>query len=87
MEEPELISKQVNKDYVIHCDASNYCYSRRLQQTRPGMDELGNENGTLQRRRLMLPINQPKGLHSISQEQRLQALVIINPSRTSLKVE
>ena len=40
MEEPVLISLQVNKDYVIHCDASKYSYSGILQQTRPGMDEL-----------------------------------------------
>ena len=39
MEEPMLISPQVNKD-VIHCDASKYSYSGILQQTRPGMDEL-----------------------------------------------
>ena len=35
-----LISPQVNKDYVMHCDASKYSYSGILQQTRPGMDEL-----------------------------------------------
>ena len=40
MEEPVLISPQVNKDYVIHCDASKCSYSGILQQTRPGMDEL-----------------------------------------------
>ena len=40
MEEPVLIRPQVNKDYVIHCDASKYSYSGILQQTRPGMDEL-----------------------------------------------
>ena len=40
MEEPVLISQQVNKDYVIHYDASKYSYSGILQQTRPGMDEL-----------------------------------------------
>ena len=40
MEEPLLISPQVNKDYVIHCDASKYSFSGILQQTRPGMDEL-----------------------------------------------
>ena len=40
MEEPVLISPQVNKDYVIHCDASMYSYSAILQQTRPGMYEL-----------------------------------------------
>ena len=40
MEEPVLISPQVNKDYVIHCDASKYSYSGILQQTRPGTDEL-----------------------------------------------
>ena len=26
MEEPVLINPQVNKDYVIHCDASKYSY-------------------------------------------------------------
>ena len=40
VEEPVLTSPQVNKDYVIHCDASKYSYSGILQQTRPGMDEL-----------------------------------------------
>ena len=40
MEEPVLISPQVNKDYVIHCNASKYSYSGILQQTRPGTDEL-----------------------------------------------
>ena len=40
MEDPVLISPQVDKDYVIHCDASKYSYSGILQQTRPGMEEL-----------------------------------------------
>ena len=40
MEEPVLISPQVNKDYVIQCDASKSSYSGILQQTRPGTDEL-----------------------------------------------
>ena len=40
MEEPVLISPQVNKDFVIHCDAFKYSYSGILQQIRPGMDEL-----------------------------------------------
>ena len=40
MVEPVLISPQVNKDYVIHYDASKYSYSGILQQTRPGTDEL-----------------------------------------------
>ena len=40
MEEPVLISPQVNKDYVIHCDASKYSYSGIIQQTRLGLDEL-----------------------------------------------
>ena len=40
MEEPVLISPQVNKDYVIHCNASKYSYSGILQQTRPGTEEL-----------------------------------------------
>ena len=40
MEEPVHISPQVNKDYVIHCDASKYSYSGILIQTRPGTDEL-----------------------------------------------
>ena len=35
-----FISPQVDKDYVIHCDASKYSYSDILQQTRPGMEEL-----------------------------------------------
>ena len=40
MEDLVLISPQVDKDYVIHCDASKYSYSGILQQTRPGMEEL-----------------------------------------------
>ena len=40
MEEPVLISQQVNKDCIIHCHASKYSYSGILQQTRPGTDEL-----------------------------------------------
>ena len=40
MAEPVLLSLQVNKDYIIHCDASKYSYSGILQQTRPGTDEL-----------------------------------------------
>ena len=39
MEEPVLITPQVNKDYVIHCDASKYSYLGILQQTRPGTDD------------------------------------------------
>ena len=31
MEDPVLISPQVDKDYVIHCDASKYSYSGILQ--------------------------------------------------------
>ena len=40
MEDPVLISPQVDKDYVIHCDTSKYGYSGILQQTRPGTEEL-----------------------------------------------
>ena len=40
MEDPVLISPQVDKDYVIHCDASKYSYSGILQQTRPETEEL-----------------------------------------------
>ena len=40
MENPVLISPQVDKDYVTHCDASKYSYSGILQQTRPGTEEL-----------------------------------------------
>ena len=40
MENPVLISPQVDKDYVIHCDASKYSYLGILQQTRPGTEEL-----------------------------------------------
>ena len=40
MEDPVLISPQVNKDYVIHCNASKYSYSGILQQTRPRTEEL-----------------------------------------------
>ena len=40
MEDPVLISPQVDKDYAIHCDASKYSYSGILQRTRPGTEEL-----------------------------------------------
>ena len=40
MEDPVLISPQVDKDYVIHCNASKYSYSGILQQTRPETEEL-----------------------------------------------
>ena len=40
MENPVLISPQVDKDYIIHCDASKYSYSGILQQARPGTEEL-----------------------------------------------
>ena len=40
MENPVLISPQVDKDYIIHWDASKYSYSGILQQTRPGTEEL-----------------------------------------------
>ena len=40
MEDPVLISPQVDKGYVIHCNASKYSYSGILQQTRPGTEEL-----------------------------------------------
>ena len=40
MEDPALISLQVDKDYAIHCNASKYSYSGILQQTRPGTEEL-----------------------------------------------
>ena len=40
MEDIVLISPQVDKDYVIHCDPSKYSYSGILQQTRPGTEEL-----------------------------------------------
>ena len=40
MEDPVLISPQVDKDYVIHCDASKCSYSGILQQTRPGTEDL-----------------------------------------------
>ena len=40
IEDPVLISSQVDKDYIIHCDASKYSYSGILQQTRPGTEEL-----------------------------------------------
>ena len=38
MEDLVLISPQVDKGYVIHCDASKYSYSDILQQTRPGTE-------------------------------------------------
>ena len=40
MEDPVLISPQVDKNYVIHCNASKYSYPGILQQTRPDMEEL-----------------------------------------------
>ena len=40
MEDPVLISPQVDTDYIIHCDESKYSYSGILQQTRPGTEEL-----------------------------------------------
>ena len=40
MEDPVLISPQVDKDYVIHCNASKYSYSGILHQTRPRTEEL-----------------------------------------------
>ena len=40
MEDPVLIRPQVDKDYIIHCNASKYSYSGILQQTRPGTEEL-----------------------------------------------
>ena len=40
MEDLVLISPQVDKDYVIYCDASKCSYSGILQQTRPGIEEL-----------------------------------------------
>ena len=40
MEDPVLISPQVDKDYIIHCGASKYSYSGILQQTRPRTEEL-----------------------------------------------
>ena len=40
MEDPVLISPQVDKDYIIHCNASKYSYSGILQQTRPETEEL-----------------------------------------------
>ena len=40
MEDTVLISPEVDKDYVIHCDASKYSYSGILQQTRPRTEEL-----------------------------------------------
>ena len=67
MEDPVLISPQVNKDYVIPCNASKYSYSGILQQTRPGREELvpvayfsGNFDKTQNslKRKLMLSTNQ-----------------------------
>ena len=36
MENPILINPQLDKDYVIHCDASKYSYSGILQQNQTG---------------------------------------------------
>ena len=99
MEEPVLISPQVNKDYVIHCDASKYSYSGILQQTRPGTDELapvayfsGNFDKTQVKWNIMEKeayaiYNQPRDLCSTLLELKLQSLVTINHSTISLKVE
>ena len=40
MEDLVLISPQVHKEYIIHCDASKYSYSGILQQIRPGTEEI-----------------------------------------------
>ena len=40
VENPVLISRQVDKGYDIHCDACKYSYSGILQRTRPGTEEL-----------------------------------------------
>ena len=40
IENPVLINPQIDKDYVIHCNASKYSYSGILQETRPGTEEL-----------------------------------------------
>ena len=83
MEEPMLINPEVNKDYVIHCDASKFSYSGILQQTRPGTDELapvaffsGNFDKTQVRwniteKKLTLSVSPSRGLHSISQVLKL----------------
>ena len=44
MEDLVLISPQVDKDYVIQCNASKYSYSSILQQTRPGTVTYFSEN-------------------------------------------
>ena len=36
----KLLKEKVDKDYVIHCNASKYSYSGILQQTRPRTEEL-----------------------------------------------
>ena len=99
MAEPVLLSPQVNKDYVVHCDASKYSYSGILQQTRPGMDELapvayfsGNFDKTqvkwnITEKGLMLSTNHPRDLHFTSLELKLQSSVTTSHPRTSLKVE
>ena len=78
MEEPVLINPQVNKDYIIHCDASKFSYSGILQQTKPGTDELapiayfsGNFDKMQVKWNIMekeaYTTSPSRGLHSISQ--------------------
>ena len=40
IKDPVLISPQVDKDYVIHCNTCKYSYSGILQQIGPGTEEL-----------------------------------------------
>ena len=92
MEEPVLISPQVNKDYVIHCDASKYSYSGILQQTRPGMDELAPVayfSGNFDKKQVKWNIMEKEAYTIYKSAERfpfyITSSVITNHSRTSLK--
>ena len=90
MENPVLISPQVDKYYVIHCDASKYSYSGILQQTRSGTEELapvayysGNFDKTqvkwnITEKEAYAIYKSVKKFAFLLQEQKLQSLAIIN---------
>ena len=84
---------------MLHCDASKFSYSGILQQTRPGTDKLapvayfsGNFDKmqvkwNIMEKKLTLSTSPSRGLDSISQVHKLQSLVIISHSKTSLREE
>ena len=91
MEDPVLISPQVDKDYIIHCDASKYSYSGILQQTRPGAEELAPVayfSGNFDKTQVKWNITEKEAYaiyKSVKKfafyitEQKLRSIVIINP--------